>query len=42
VAQSDMVGHGGDGVIEPHGMMHALDRHGRCIIDALQATAENG
>ena len=37
-----MVGDDGDGVVEPHDLTHALDRLGRRVIHALQATAEDG
>ena len=37
-----MVGHDGDGVVEPHDLTHALDGLGRRIIHALHATAEDG
>ena len=36
-----MVGHDGDGVVEPHDLTHALDGLGRRIIHALHAAAED-
>ena len=36
-----MVGHDGDGIIEPHDLPHALHRLGRRIIQVLHAAAEN-
>src|SRR5260370_35888550 len=38
---SHMVGHDGDGVVEPHDLTHALDGLGRRIVDALHAAAED-
>ncbi len=36
-----MVGHDGDGVIEPDDLLYALNRLGRRVVDALHTTAEN-
>ena len=36
-----MVGHDGDGVVEPHDLAHALDGLGRRIVHALHAAAEH-
>ena len=36
-----MIGHDGDGVVEPHDLTHALDGLGRRIVHALHATAED-
>ena len=36
-----MIGHDGDGVVEPHDLAHALDGLGRRIVHALHATAEH-
>ena len=36
-----MVGHDGDGIVEPHDLTHALDGLGLRIVHALHATAED-
>ena len=37
-----VVGHDGDGVVEPHDLTHALDGFGRRIVHALDTAAEDG
>ena len=42
LGSAHMIGHDGDGVIEPYDLAHALDGLGRRVIDALQPTTEDG
>jgi hypothetical protein len=37
-----MIGHDGDGVVEPYNLTHALDALGRGVVDALQSAAKTG
>src|SRR5260370_7406181 len=39
---SHMVGHDGDGVVEPHDLTHGLDGLGRRIVYASYSSAKNG
>ena len=36
-----VVGHDGDGIVEPHDLTHALDDLGRCIVHALYSAAKH-
>ena len=39
--RAHVIGHDGDGVVEPHDLAHALDGLGRRIVHALHAAAEH-
>jgi hypothetical protein len=40
--RTHMVGHDGDGIVEPNDLTHALDGFGRCIVHALHTTPKTG
>jgi hypothetical protein len=41
LGSAHVVGHDRDGVVEPHDLTHALNRHGRFVIHALHAPAKD-